>query len=171
MLSTRSFGPCPALLCLCIVAACGGEAKKQPQQVPPDTVVDMYTCTVSLTRKELPTYVGAGTDPDPAKAKEAAWLDACARLPAGTGAACRDPGKFTAAEATAGQTVTLTLTSVSAKITAKSDPHPGKDAACEEATTRACERAGEKKDCGASGTYAATVDEVETKKTVLSPPQ
>lgn len=166
-LSTRPLG---TLLCLCMLAACG-EARKQPQQVPPDTVVDMYTCTVSLTRKEMPTYVGAGTDADPAKAKEAAWVDACAKLPAGTGAACRDPGKFTMAEAAAGQTVTLTLTAVSAKIAAQSDPHPGKDAACEEATARACERAGEPKNCGASGTYVATVDEVEAKKTVLSAPQ
>lgn len=170
MLSTRLFWPGPALSCLCMLAACGGEAGKQPQQVPPDTVVDMYTCTVSLTRKEVPTYVGAGTDADPAKAKEAAWQDACARLPAGAGADCRDPGKYTMAEAVAGQTVTLTLTPVSAKIAARSEQQRERDAACKEATALACARTGVTGDCVASGAYVATVDEVEAKKVVLSPP-
>lgn len=159
----------PALLSLCclsVVAACG----KPAQEVPTDTVVDMVVCTVSLTRKEVPTYVGTGSHAEAAQATELAWTDACGKLPEATRPGCRDGSKF-AAGVVGGDPVTVTLTPVIAKISGRSEPKPSRDVACAEATARACERSGVAGDCVASGAYAATVDEVESRKTVLSPPQ
>lgn len=165
--------PRPALLrvcCLSVVAACGGEAKKPPQEVPPDTVVDMVVCTVSLTRKDVPKYVGTGSHADTAKATELAWTDACAKLPEATRPGCLDRGKFTP-EIRGSDPMTVTLTPVTAKISGRSEALPSQDVACAEAQRLACERSGVQGDCVASGAYVANVDEVERKKTVLSAPQ
>ncbi len=162
--------PRPALLWLVVLVACGEPAKRQ-QPVPETTIVDMYTCTVSLTRKEAPTYTGNGADPDPAKATEAAWTAACASLPEASRGDCRDKTKFVAAE-THGAAATVTLTPVSVKVSARSpEPRADRDDACAAARLQACERAGVPGDCVASGVYVEAVDEVEGKKTVLSPPQ
>lgn len=165
----------PALLALIVIAGCGGEAKKQPQQAPPDQIVDMFACTVSLTRKEPLTYTGSGTDADPDKATGAAWQAACDGVPAASRADCRDKSKFTPEEARSTaegtHTVTVTLTPAAAKVAARSDLLETKEAACKSARVNACERVGVKDDCVASGAYVETIDEVESKKTVLSAPQ
>lgn len=163
--------PRPVLLWLVVLVACGAPEKRQ-QPVPETTIVDMYTCTVSLTRKEAPTYTGNGSDPDPAKATEAAWTTACASLPTDSRGDCRDKTRFVSSETRDGAAVTVTLTSVPVKISARSpEPLAKKDDACAAARLQACERAGVPGDCVASGVYVEAVDEVEGKKTVLSPPQ
>lgn len=165
----------PALLAVSVLVACGGETKKQ-QTIPEDVVVDMYTCTVTLVRKDPLQYAGEGSDADAAKATEAAWTEACGKLPEASRADCRDAAKFTAnVTTTVGAGIHKTsveLTSMAAKLSARSlEPLDSREAACADARQRACERAGVTDDCVASGAYVETVDEVEAKKTVQSAPQ
>jgi hypothetical protein len=80
--------------------------------------------------------------------------------------------KFVSAETRDGAAVTVTLTPVSVKISARTpEPLATKDDACAAARLQACERAGVPGDCVASGVYVEAVDEVTSTKTVLSPPQ
>jgi hypothetical protein len=165
----------PLLVGLAVLAGCGGDAKQAPKQrvEPVSQQVDTYHCTISLARKAEPT-VGEAVDVDPVKAKEAAWVAACANLPEAGRPDCHDVERFKAEDTATvidGKTThRVSLTPVVAKIEGKAELKMSKQEACDEALLRACAAAGEKGDCVASGAYTPT-EVVGTKKTTVSEPQ
>lgn len=170
--------PCPARLvlsCLTVLAACGGEAPRKQQVEPAVSVVDMHHCTISLARKSAEVYTGTASDPDPGKAREAAWTDACARLPEAARAVCREPQRFAPVETTGSAdgkaTHTVTLTPVAGKVEGKAEHEPDKAAACKAALLRACLAAGEKGDCVAGGGYVLAGEVAGTTPVKVTEPQ
>lgn len=166
-----------ALLCWTVLAACGGggEGPRKQQAEPAVSVVDMHHCTISLARPSSGVYSGSGSDVDPARAKEAAWVDVCARLPAAAWPVCRDATRFTPVETSHGAdgkvTHTVTLTPVVGKIAGKAEQEPDRASACKAALLRACLAAGEKGDCVASGSYVVADEVAGTTPTKVTEPQ
>jgi hypothetical protein len=171
----------PALLCLvclvCLLVACGSGSS--PGAAEGKRVEAAFDCTVTLTRAQAVVYTGSGSDAEPAAAREAAWVDACGKLPEIMRPVCRDPGKFAAAEelrpdtsgAAAGHTVALTLTQIGAPLVGKAELRPTQADACQDALMRACTLTGTPGDCVASGAYVKASELAEPKQRVVSPPE
>jgi hypothetical protein len=119
-----------------------------------------HECKVVIAARPAPAdpITGTGTDADPAKAEEAAWTDACKKLPPTEQPACRDTTRWTAAvsrgTAQGKTTATITLTAASPpQITGKGASKENEAAACQAALLDACEQAGAQGDCVAAGTH------------------
>lgn len=159
---------------LCL-GACGGEAKKDAET----KMVTTHSCTIIVGKKAGAPFEGKGNDADKAKAEEAAWTDACAKLPEADRAGCRDDKKFSSTKAemsvtangTASYSVTITLAPVIPQVEGKADAQTTKEDACKAATVKACEAAGAKGDCLASGEYEkrGEMTKSSTTKTTETP--
>ena len=121
-----------------------------------------YECKVIIAAKVAPhdPITGTATDADPAKAEEAAWADACKKLPPTEQPACKDSNRWSAATssgtASGKTTTTITLTAASPpQITGKGASRENDAAASQAALLDACQQAGAEGDCVAAGTHEA----------------
>ena len=119
-----------------------------------------HECTVIVAAKAPPAepITGTGVDADPLKAEEAAWADACMKLPPPERPACRDSNRWqaTTSKGTAQGKTTATITLAPAsppQITGKGASAESEEAACQAALLDACEKAGASGDCVAAGTH------------------
>lgn len=119
-----------------------------------------HECTVIIAAKAGPAdpITGTGTDADEAKATEAAWIDACKKLPPTEQPACRDTARWQASTSTGSAqgktTATITLTPASPpQVTGKGSSADKEEAACQAALLDACEQAGAAGDCVTAGTH------------------
>lgn len=152
----------PALLCLLV--ACGPGTSPGPADGK--RVEPAFACTVSLARAQSVVYTGSGSD------AEAAWVDACGKLPEIMRPVCRDPGKFSGTELrpdTGG--VTVTLTQIGAPLVGKAELRKTQADACQEALMQACAKTGTAGDCVASGAYVKASEVAEPSQRVVSPPE
>ena len=150
------------------VAACKGDRKKEGDGTVgagagtqgEATKGSAHECTVVIAAKPAPAdpIIGTATDADPAVAEEAAWADACKKLPPTEQPACRDTARWTATTskgtAQGKTTATITLTAASPpQITGKGSSTENEAAACQAALLDACEQAGAQGDCITAGTH------------------
>lgn len=153
----------PALLIALLVAlpalpaltACGGAET-------PAKAAAKHSCTIMVAKKAPAEVKGSGSSEDKAKAEEAAWADACARLPEAERAGCKDPTRFSpavstgSASANGGPTnynVNVVLQPLVPTVEGKAEVETSKEDACKVALEKACEAAGEKGDCLAGGKF------------------
>lgn len=141
---------------LAVLTACGGGGSGS---APGRTT--KHSCTIMVARKVTGEFKGSASGDDRAKAEEAAWVDACARLPAADRAGCKDPAKFSPATSTGSGTangvtsysVQVTLTPVVTVVEGKAEAGTSKEEACQAALGQACAAAGEPGDCLAGGKF------------------
>lgn len=119
-----------------------------------------HECTIIVAAKAAAAepITGTATDADPAEAEEAAWADACKKLPPTDQPACKDSSRWTAATskgtAQGKTTATITLTAASPpQVTGKGASPENEEAACQAALLDACEKAGAQGDCVTAGTH------------------
>jgi hypothetical protein len=154
------------LLAALSLAACKGDKKKPDGTVGAGAGTQgeakgmAHECTVIVAAKVAPAdpITGTGTDADETKAEEAAWTDACKKLPPTEQPACRDTSRWQASTskgtAQGKTTATITLTPASPpQITGKGSSSENEEAACQAALLDACEQAGAAGDCVAAGTH------------------
>ena len=121
-----------------------------------------YECKVIIAAKVAPAdpITGTATDADPVKAEQAAWADACKKLPPTEQPACKDSNRWaaTTSNGTANGKTTTTITLTAApppQITGKGASRENDAAACQAALLDACQQAGAEGDCVAAGTHEA----------------
>jgi len=119
-----------------------------------------HECTIIVAAKPpaAQPITGTGSAPDEAVATEAAWKDACGKLPPPEQPACHDGNRYQAAtgvgKANKDVTVTVTLTPAPPpQVTGKAASDESEAAACQAALLDACEKAGGEGDCVAAGTH------------------
>lgn len=121
-------------------------------------------CTVSIRSKaSQQAFKGKATHADKQQALDAAWKKACAALPDGSVAFCRDESRFK------GQTVmatdlggpdrgasyeaTVTVRAVAPVFEGTGQSQAGGAQACQQAVTQACEAGGARADCVTQKTF------------------
>jgi hypothetical protein len=119
-----------------------------------------HECAIIVAAKPAAAQpiTGSGSAPDEAAATEAAWKDACGKLPPPEQPACHDSSRYQAAtgvgKASKDVTVTVTLTPAPPpQVTGKAASDQSEEAACQAALLDACEKAGGEGDCVAAGTH------------------
>jgi hypothetical protein len=121
-----------------------------------------YGCTIFIKKKATGAPVqGQATDPDEAKATEAAWKDACGKLAAADQPDCQNKDKWTAAVSTGSMTmngkksstVTIKLEQNVPQVKGKAKSSTSEDDACKQAVADACKKAGAAGDCLAAGGF------------------
>jgi len=118
-----------------------------------------HECTIIVAARTpaAQPITGSGSAPDEAAATEAAWTDACGKLPPPEQPACHDPARYQAAVGVGKSkdvTVTVTLTPAPPpQVTGKAASDQSEAAACQAALLDACEKAGGEGDCVAAGTH------------------
>ena len=151
-----------SLLLLLPLAACAQEAKTDAAAKPEATTVTEHRCTVQIAAAGEPTRVeGEASGEDEAAALEAAYADACTRLPEDARADCKDEGKFevmiaggsATADGKTNYSKTVTLKAKVATVEGRGASTKSKDEACAAAVAEACKAAGATGDCVAAGTH------------------
>lgn len=129
-----------------------------------------HECTITVAAKApaAEPITGSGTATDEAAATEAAWTQACGKLPPPEQPACRDSARYQAAvgvgKANNNVTVTVTLTPAPPpQVTGKAASDESAAAACQAALLDACEKAGGEGDCVAAGTHEKKGEVVGSK--------
>ena len=119
-----------------------------------------HECTIIVAAKPpaAQPISGSGTAQDEAIATEAAWKEACGKLPPPEQPACHDSNRYQAAVGTgkAGKDITVTVTLTPApppQVSGKAASDESEAAACQAALLDACEKAGGQGDCVAAGTH------------------
>lgn len=119
-----------------------------------------HECTVTVAARLPPAepITGSGAAPDEAAATEAAWAQACSKLPPPEQPACHDRNRYQSAvgAARAGDKVSVTVTLTPApppQVSGKAASDESEVAACQAALLDACEKAGGEGDCVAAGTH------------------
>lgn len=144
------------------VAACTQEAKTEPAAKPEATTVTEHRCSVQIVPADAPTGAeGKASGEDEAAVLDAAFADACAKLPEDARADCKDEGKFevtiaggsATADGKTNYTKTVTLKAKVATVEGRGTSTTSKDEACAAAVAEACKAAGASGDCVAAGTH------------------
>ena len=120
-----------------------------------------YICKIHVKKKASQPVTADGSDPDEAKATDAAWKAVCDKLPAADQPNCKDKDKWAPSLATMSATVngkksttvTIKLEQQMPETKGKGSSSTSEDEACKAATLEACKKAGETGDCVAAGTY------------------
>jgi len=119
-----------------------------------------YDCRVFLAPAAASDepITGAGTAADEAAATEAAWTEACGKLPADQQASCRDESAWKASKTVStgsdSVTVGIALTpATSDQVSARAVSKVDEATACKDALLAACKEAGAEGDCVAAGTH------------------
>jgi hypothetical protein len=148
------------LVALLAAAACKKEDKGDGSIAGRAEKGGSHECSITVAAKAPPSQpiTGSGTAPDEAAATEAAWTEACGKLPPPEQPACRDSSRYQAAvgvgKANKDVTVTVTLTPAPPpQVTGKAASDENVAAACQAALLDACEKAGGEGDCVAAGTH------------------
>ena len=149
-----------ALVALLLLAGCKQEDKGDGSIAGRAEKGGHHECTVIVAARAPASapITGSGTAPDETVASEAAWTQACSKLPPPEQPACRDPARYQAATGVgkAGKDVTVTVTLTPApppQVTGKAASDESQAAACQAALLDACEKAGGEGDCVTAGTH------------------
>ena len=149
-----------ALFPLLFLVACKKEDKGDGSVARPADKGGAHECTITVAARPPASepITGTGTGKDEAAATEAAWTEACGKLPPPEQPACRDGDRYQAAVGTAkvnqDLTVTVTLTPAPPpQVTGTAASDQSQAAACQAALLDACEKAGGEGDCVAAGTH------------------
>lgn len=118
-----------------------------------------HDCTIIVAAKPGATdpISGSGTAADEGAATEAAWTDACKKLPPPEQPACRDANRWQPTTSIGrAKEVTVTITLAPApppQVQGKGTSSESEEAACQAALLDACGKAGGAGDCVAAGTH------------------
>lgn len=146
------------LVALALAPACGRKEEKSEPAKPSST----FECKVFVKKKGGAELKGQGSAATDLESKQAAWKDVCAQVPAEFTADCNDhsqhysPTVVTMSATSAGATnftTTVTLKEIVPQIDGKATSEKDSDTACQAAREKACEKAGQKGDCVASGGF------------------
>lgn len=157
-------------LALLLVAACKKEEPGDGSIANRADEGGSHECAITVAAKPpaAEPITGSGTGKDEVTATEAAWKDACGKLPPPEQPACRDATRYQAAVGTARAnqdlTVTVTLTPAPPpQVTGKAASDQSQAAACQAALLDACEKAGGEGDCVAAGTHEKKGEVTDSK--------
>lgn len=160
----------PALLALLVLAGCKKEDKGDGSVARPADKGGAHQCSITVAAKPPPAepITGTGSGKDEATATEAAWTEACGKLPPPEQPACRDKNRYQAAvgTATVGQDLTVTVTLTPApppQVTGNAASDESQAAACQAALLDACEKAGGEGDCVAAGSHEKKGEVTDSK--------
>lgn len=160
-----------------LAAACSSEAKKEEAPKAEATVVQ-HKCTIQVAPAGDPLRVeGSASGEDEAAVLEAAWTDACAKLPEADRASCKDEGKFdvviSGGSATSGgkthYSKTIALQAKVAQHEGRGESDKSKEEACKAAIAEACTAAGASGDCVAAGTHQKRGESSSTSTQRVAP--
>ena len=148
------------LVGLLLAAACKKDDKGDGSVAKPADKGGAHECAITVAAK-MPAaepITGTGSGKEEAAATEAAWTEACGKLPPPEQPACRDGNRYQAAvgTATVGQDLTVTVTLTPApppQVTGNAASDESQAAACQAALLDACEKAGGEGDCVAAGSH------------------
>jgi hypothetical protein len=148
------------LLLLAPHAACKKEDKGDGSVAKPADKGGAHECAITVAARPpaAEPITGSGSGKDEAAATEAAWTEACGKLPPPEQPACRDANRYRAAvgTATVGQELTVTVTLTPApppQVTGNAASDQSQAAACQAALLDACEKAGGEGDCVTAGSH------------------
>jgi hypothetical protein len=160
-----------ALIVILLLAGCKKEDKGDGTVAGKAEAGGKHECTITVAAVAPPSepLTGSSTGADEAAATEAAWKDACGKLPPPEQPACRDSTRYQAAVGVgrAGSDITVTVTLTPApppQVSGKAASDQSPEAACQAALLDACEKAGGQGDCVKAGTHTKLGEVAGTRR-------